>query len=162
MFSAIVPYVKLSIMFVARWSSRLTRWKLRKFVHIWYVLPLRACWRACGGARCWKANSKRRVGKRPVAKAGEDEWRRKAETSGTRRIVTGVGGRQRRERRRIRHNRRHQVSFLVPFSLTFASLSPQIALWLHGLVLKIASTSLMNNLQTYTQVHIPPLKLYRQ
>ena len=117
---------------------------------------------ACGGVRCWKANSKRRVEKREVAKAGEDEWRRKAGTSGTR-IVTGVGGRQRRECRRIRHNRRHQASFLVPFPLTFASLSPQIALWLHGLVLKIASTSSMHNLQTYTQVHIQPLhKLYRR
>jgi len=124
MFSAIVPYVKLWIMFVARWSSRLTRWELRKFGYIWYVLPLRACWRACGGARCWKANSKRRVGKvksrKPARTNGGEKQKHQEHAS-----VSEEDNAENADGSDTTDVTRYHFS---SHSLTFASLSPQIAL----------------------------------
>jgi len=55
-------------------------------------------------------------------------------------------------------------SFLIPFPLNSASLSPRIRRRDLGftVALKIASTLLVYNLQTYTQVHIQLQKLYRR
>jgi len=55
-------------------------------------------------------------------------------------------------------------SFLIPFPLNSASLSPRIRCRDIGftVVLKIASTLSVYNLQTYTQVHIQLQKLYRR